>query len=319
MTRVKYESVVSSSGPLIWWRCHDASGSLVADSSGFNNTASYLGSDQLWGLRGINNDPLAKAIRLNQSAVTYNAGILYNPATAFDTAKFTIEWVERDITAAANRTLFSYAVTGQSDEFRLVRTSASSFALFVKGVSATLNFLAGTVTDVGARNHHMAVSYDGGTYALYVNGVVADTTFNTASLTAGGSFAVGQDQDSVGGGFVTTDALRLTISEIAIYNTALDTTTLQNHATAAGTSYYEYNIVSSSVDSLDWTADVNDFIAGEKVFYFQRVWDNSNSVWCYWTDSIITQTPTTTMTTPNHSGNISNHGVINIVRNYQIP
>lgn len=42
----------------------------------------------------------------------------------------------------------------------------------------------------------------------------------------------------------------------------------------------------------------------------QRVWDTVNLVWCYFSKTIIDTSPTSSETTPAHSGSITNHNIV---------
>jgi hypothetical protein len=46
--------------------------------------------------------------------------------------------------------------------------------------------------------------------------------------------------------------------------------------------------------------------------YYQRVYDNINTFWCYYSGSSINESPGTTDTTPNNSGNISGYSIVYI-------
>jgi len=44
--------------------------------------------------------------------------------------------------------------------------------------------------------------------------------------------------------------------------------------------------------------------------YYQRVYDDTNEFWCYYSGLVLNPTPGTTDTTPHNSGNISGHSII---------
>lgn len=48
------------------------------------------------------------------------------------------------------------------------------------------------------------------------------------------------------------------------------------------------------------------------VAYFQRVWDTTNTRWCYYTKSVVDPVPATTDTSPVHSGTITGHSVLTV-------
>ena len=48
------------------------------------------------------------------------------------------------------------------------------------------------------------------------------------------------------------------------------------------------------------------------VSYFQRVWDITNSRWCYYTMTSVNPTPGTTDTSPVNSGSITGHSILSV-------
>jgi len=48
------------------------------------------------------------------------------------------------------------------------------------------------------------------------------------------------------------------------------------------------------------------------VYYFQRVWDITNSRWCYYTMTSVNPTPGTTDTSPVNSGSITGHSILSV-------
>lgn len=49
------------------------------------------------------------------------------------------------------------------------------------------------------------------------------------------------------------------------------------------------------------------------VYYYQRVYDAGTAGWCYYTKRFIDPTPASSETTPNYTGAISNHSVVEIL------
>jgi hypothetical protein len=44
--------------------------------------------------------------------------------------------------------------------------------------------------------------------------------------------------------------------------------------------------------------------------YYQRVYDDTNEFWCYYSGLVLNPTPGMTDTTPNNSGNISGYCIV---------
>jgi len=47
--------------------------------------------------------------------------------------------------------------------------------------------------------------------------------------------------------------------------------------------------------------------------YYQRVFDDTFSFWCYYSGTSPNESPGTTDTTPNNSGNISGYSIVSVV------
>lgn len=72
--------------------------------------------------------------------------------------------------------------------------------------------------------HHIVITRSGSKAALYVDGVAMTTGLDVDGsplAVDNGGFMVGQDQDSLGGGFQTDNSLAGSVDELRIYNRAL--------------------------------------------------------------------------------------------------
>lgn len=75
--------------------------------------------------------------------------------------------------------------------------------------------------------HHVAVSREGGSARLYVDGNAVGSAVTVSSdllAVDTGGFIVGQDQDSLGGGFATDNSLGGEVDELRIYDRAVTST-----------------------------------------------------------------------------------------------
>jgi CUB/sushi domain-containing protein len=84
--------------------------------------------------------------------------------------------------------------------------------------------------------HHLAVTWtsSGGAVRVYKDGALAfsGTLRSGTTLTSGGALVLGQDQDSVNGGFETAQAFPGQLDELALYPTALSAARVQAHRSA---------------------------------------------------------------------------------------
>lgn len=105
--------------------------------------------------------------------------------------------------------LLSYAVPGSHNEFLVFAQSNGKLGVYVNGQRTELDMDANALFD--GNEQHLAVTVDTvtGNIEAYVNGTLAATGSTTAGqpLEAGGTISLGQEQDSVGGGFVASQEL----------------------------------------------------------------------------------------------------------------
>lgn len=55
------------------------------------------------------------------------------------------------------------------------------------------------------------------------------------------------------------------------------------------------------------------FVPGLPTQYRQRVWDTGTAGWCYYTKDVIDPTPLAAETSPNWTGSISAHSVVEVL------
>jgi hypothetical protein len=90
--------------------------------------------------------------------------------------------------------------------------------------------------------HHVAVTWASAAGALrvYKDGALAFSNASPvkqgATITAGGALVLGQEQDTVGGGFETSQAYLGNLDEVALYPTALSAARVSAHRQAGITS-----------------------------------------------------------------------------------
>ena len=131
---------------------------------------------------------------------------------------FTIELFLR-IDVFNQTALYSYAVTGDDNEGLLYAPGGLIYVYGPSGGQSTGYTLAEDVFHQVVRTRVKS----SGQEKVYVNGeLVATFTIaaNTAT-TSGGSFVIGQEQDSVGGGFEANQAMNGDVSIVKIYNRAI--------------------------------------------------------------------------------------------------
>jgi CUB/sushi domain-containing protein len=84
--------------------------------------------------------------------------------------------------------------------------------------------------------HHLAVTWtsSGGALRVYKDGALAysGTVRSGATLTGNGALVLGQEQDSVNGGFSSSQAFLGQLDDVALYPSALSQTRVQAHRQA---------------------------------------------------------------------------------------
>ena len=141
----------------------------------------------------------------------------------------TVEWLFQGTSPGSNSTSFiSYGVSGSTNEFLVFGNSGTgTIQIIVNGATTDTGILTSSVFD--GDTHRMSVSLNTGAgsdgrISLYIDGVEEfrdDGVTNTVgdSLTSGGIFVVGQDQDSLGGGFDPTQAALGSFGDIRVWST----------------------------------------------------------------------------------------------------
>lgn len=201
-------------GNLLYWGCNEGQGTTLSDDSLYENEGSLMGSvlpDWVGGKTSY-----GQALHFEQSVKQWAVCSNFDefPSTEISVCL----WVRSsDVTHAG--TPFSYAVPSQANHFLI--HDYNNIRIFIQGV-----FVITGVSFADGAWHHLGVTWRSATgeIVLYRDGDVAwsGTFKKNATLTAGGTIVLGQDQDSLGGGFDLTQAFRGDMDEIYVFDSALD-------------------------------------------------------------------------------------------------
>ncbi|MFC2027083.1 LamG-like jellyroll fold domain-containing protein [Chloroflexota bacterium] len=196
--------------PIAQWHLDESDGAAAVDSIGSNHGV-VMGGPQ-WVSGRVNN-----CLNLNSTGVQY---VIVNPFSGFPSNETTVEFWMRSSDPQSG-TAFSYAVSGSDNEF--IVFNYTNFTIY-RGSSRT-NPPTGISANDGAW-HHIAVSWRGsdGATKIYKDGnpVWNGTLAAGTTITAGGSLVLGQEQDSVGGGFNSSQDFVGLLDEVAVYDEVLD-------------------------------------------------------------------------------------------------
>lgn len=196
------------------WHFDEGSGIEVFDSSGKRNHGIIAGPN--WVEGKINNSLEFGGLE----------GYVLKYPFYIPTDQISVEfWIKTSDTQKEG-TPFSYAVSGQSNEFLIL--DYRKFSIFVKGSSVS--------TGIGVNDgnwHHVVVTWrsSDGRVKLYKdgNGVYSGTLKRGAFLSPGGALTLGQEQDCVNGCFDLNQAFLGFLDEVRIYNRVLDDNEVKDH------------------------------------------------------------------------------------------
>jgi hypothetical protein len=105
--------------------------------------------------------------------------------------------------------------------------------------SALFAFIRTDVDLADGKFHHVCVTWksSGGQFKAYKDGVLVKTIDNIKSgekFNAGGIWVIGQDQDSLGGGFQKADSYKGILTEVNIWNKILGSDEIKRFANDCG-------------------------------------------------------------------------------------
>ena len=211
------------SGNVLLWHL-DENGSPFQDTSGKGNDGTC--PDDSHCPQARSDGRLANAVRFDGD----DDYIIANPVEEFPANEITAMFWVRDEDLDKEESYISYATVAHANEFWIFGKADYG------GNIAVIIGNGGRSGDTGVNVadgawHHVAVtwrSFDG-RLEIYKDGQPADTrTLRQGySLIGGGAVVLGQDQDRVGGGFDSAQALKGSLDEVAIFNRVLSADEIQ--------------------------------------------------------------------------------------------
>jgi hypothetical protein len=217
---MSYSSEVLADSPLAYYRLDDTSGSTMLDSSGNGHSGTYAGGFTL-GATGLLVGDSNKAVDFASASSTVTGASWMTSTTAV-----TVEAIIQPDTVSAGSYNF-IAVrddnNGTGNLWWLV-TKATKLTALCRGTE-----FSGSTTLVAGNTYHVAFTYDGTTAKLYLNGVL-----DGSSARSGAMSSVTQDL-AIGRWPNPSVPLYFDgrIDEVAYYGTALSSTRIAAHYTAA--------------------------------------------------------------------------------------
>jgi concanavalin A-like lectin/glucanase superfamily protein len=219
--------------PLFYFPFDEAVGSTAAQNLGsVAVTGQYVGPVVL-GLGGVA-DPRGSALRIPGDSATFPRVAALNVPEFPSTALSAMFWVKSS--QAEQYGVISYALVDSANEFSvfvdgdLLRldfedlTFEQDLDVSTRISDGTWHFVAVTWADTVAQVYFDGEAVGAPMSIVYANAVQRFPTPDPGAaidLTPGGVLIFGQDQDSLNGGFATTQALNGGLDELAIFDRAL--------------------------------------------------------------------------------------------------
>jgi len=148
-----------------------------------------------------------------------------NPFNKFPTTEITISFWMKTSNTSKNGTPISYASSSSDNEFLLY--DYRSLTIYIGGSARAI----GIALNDGVW-HQVVVTWksSGGSLKIYKDGDLKYSGVHRSgySLRDNGSFVIGQEQDSVGGGFASSQAFLGLIDEVAVYGQELSSVEIKN-------------------------------------------------------------------------------------------
>jgi hypothetical protein len=139
--------------------------------------------------------------------------------SGFPSGDFSFETTFTMQAAGHDQVLVSYATSANDNEFMMMWTTDDKLKVFV--ANSSIDLLLSADLDDG-NQHTVSVTWDQSTGELraYVDGVFEDseTIAQGSSLQSGGTLMFGEEQDSLGGGFDSSQVFEGTIAEARLFS-----------------------------------------------------------------------------------------------------
>lgn len=240
MTTDAYNTAVLEDEPVLYWKCNEASGTSLTDSSGNGNTGTITGNASLGyatdNLTGLLPNGIYQ-LDLNRTG-TKNGYAYIDPVPAewpTTAATFEIWYRDTKFPGSPGAGIFAYSTSSANigNDLLVWWDTDHELQLHIAEASTGEGYVAGGTSIIASAYapKHLVITWDGvaGVSKMYVNGNLVCTNTRAQyidTLPGGGAFVVGHDQDDV----LTVDSpWSAVVSNIAVYNTVLSTTRIKAH------------------------------------------------------------------------------------------
>ncbi len=168
--------------------------------------------------------------------------------------------------------LVSYAVPGFANELTLQIKNDGNLLFTAHAASGAFTTTTPQLQLLDGEVHHVAASWDNtnGTLSFYVDGELIESTTGYKTgivLTGGGTLVLGQEQESVGGGYQSAQNFRGTLYDIRIWNEARSTAEIAaNHDHKLDTGSLPSSLIANwQMDGFNGSNQVVDAVSGNNL------------------------------------------------------
>ena len=220
-----YRAVLTGQSPIAHYALDEITGTTALDSSGNSHHGTILSGAPLnWGIPGAIAGDADTAVEFGEGI---DQTIQLNPFEIPETTISVEVWIKTTATNASG--IISYAVSGQSNEHLLY--NPNNLEVYFNGP-----FVRTGVSVNDGLWHHVVVTWQSsnGSLRLYKDGALAFSTTHQAGvpISTGGSLVLGQDQDTLGGGFQSAQRYIGVLDEFAVYDRVLSASDVLAHYNA---------------------------------------------------------------------------------------
>jgi hypothetical protein len=230
---MSYSSTILADSPIVYWQLNETSGTTATDSSGHSNTGTYVGT-YTHNVSAAGASLLSNGVTLDGSTGYINVPTITQINTG---GLFSVEvWINgKNVGGSTNGRILATDHTDiNAKGFQLVSGSSNNDIWFDIGVSGSPAVYSPSYLQLNNfwNNNgwnHLVATYNGSYISLYINAILVSQTAATGTIvTPGYNLNIGRNPAYTG------DYYGGTISNVAIYNSALNSTQITNHYNAAG-------------------------------------------------------------------------------------
>lgn len=216
----------------------------IRGNSAANELFGGAGNDELYGGSALaptagGSERHFTGVALNEHPLERDQYLGISGVSALSGSAFTIEMMVLLTRVPSSLIPFaSYAVSGNANEFLLEGGRDGTLKITIDGLTSyDTPILLASLVD--GDSHRVSVTWDSvtGSIGVYIDGALAHAGIYTAAighrLAANGTLIFGQEQDSVGGGFNTTQVLQGTIGDIRVFDSVRSAQDISDHAFTA--------------------------------------------------------------------------------------